>query len=90
MGRTNPTYRQCVQQFKQDWQPFRRALYRQDQPVFDRLLEHADTFANAGFYQNGQDPRWAILMSMLLWHERKLIEIETRLTNEAADPNPPS
>lgn len=72
MGRTNPTYRDWLRSFEQDWQPFRRALRRQYQDDFDRLFEHADGFADAAGFANARDPELALLLSMLLAHEREL------------------
>lgn len=79
MGRTNPTYRYVLQQFRERWGKYRRGLRRQHQDDFDRLLEHADEHAAAAGYMNAEDPELMILISLLLAHEIKLRELSERL-----------
>lgn len=76
MGRTNPTYRDWLRRFEERWQSFRRALRRRHQPAFDRLFEQARQHADAAGYANATDPEVALLISMLLAHERRLEELE--------------
>lgn len=85
MGRTNPTYRDDLRDFERRWQPFRRALRRQYQSDFDRLVEDADRFADAAGYRNPRDPEVAILVSMLLAHEVELRQLREQITAEPAD-----
>ncbi|WP_135822389.1 hypothetical protein [Halostella litorea] len=79
MGRTNPTFRDFLQTFRSQWQPFRRGLRRQDKPHFDRLFEHAESHADAAGYMNATDPEVAIILSMLLAQEREIRELRTQL-----------
>lgn len=75
MGRTNPTFRNVLTALKRRWATYRRALRRQDVPHFDRLFEHADEHADAAGYLNPEEPMHAILLSMLLEHEKQLAEL---------------
>lgn len=76
MGRTNPTYRDWLERFERRWQSFRRALRRRNQPAFDRLFEQAREHSHAAGYANATDPEIALLLSILLAHERRLAELE--------------
>ena len=85
MGRTNPTFRNVLRRFEENWQQYRRALRREHQEDFDELLEHADRFAAAAGMQNPTDPEKAILVSVLLAHEVEQRELRERVENLEAD-----
>lgn len=72
MGRTNPTYRDWLRAFEDDWAPYRRALRRRRQPDFDRLFERARDHADAAGHANPRDPELALLLSVLVAHEAEL------------------
>lgn len=76
MGKTNPTYRDRVNEFEDDWQQFRGFLRRRHQPHFDKLIEHARNHADAGGVQNPVEPKWAILVSLCLAQQRELTELQ--------------
>lgn len=76
MGRTNATFRHLLQGIRERWRGYRRALRARDQPHYDRLFEHADAHADASGYRNPEDPMDAVLLSMLLEHEKRLAELE--------------
>lgn len=75
MGRTNPTYRDYVQEVETDWNSFRRGLRREYKDDFDRLFDRARTHADAAGYHNSTDPNMALLLSILLAHEHELREL---------------
>ena len=79
MGRSKPTFRNYLDAFEGDWQPYRRALRRRDQPGFDRLFEKARGHADAAGQLDPADPRPVVLFSMLLAQERELCELEERV-----------
>lgn len=90
MGRTNPTFRDHLRRFREDWGPFRRALRGPHQARFDDLLEGAKRFADAAGFQNPAAPERAVLVSMLLAHEverqaleERVAELEARLDEPA-------
>ena len=76
MGRTNPTYRQHVRRLNREWGKYRRTLRRQDQPHFDRLFEHAETYADAGSQLNTTDPVVPVLFSIMLAQEKRIAALE--------------
>lgn len=79
MGRTTPTYRDFLRGYEEDWAPFRRALRRDQQAAFDRLFERAHDYADAAGHQNAPDPRFAVLLSMLVAQEHELQTLRDRL-----------
>lgn len=82
MGRTNPTYRDQLRRLESDWDPFRRALRAAEQDAFDQLFEHGRAYAHAASYCNHTDPERALLVSMLLAHERKISQLEAQLEEQ--------
>lgn len=80
MGKTNPTYRDQIRAFEQEWSTFRDWLRRRHQPHFDQLVEHAQNHADAGGAQNPVEPKWAILVSICLAQQRELTELEEEVT----------
>lgn len=82
MGRTNPTYRDFLQRYEEQWQPYRRALRRQYQADFDALFEGAHQFADAAGYVNAEDPQIAALVSMLLAQQVELRELREQLERD--------
>lgn len=75
MGRTNPTYRDFLQQFEDRCSPFRRALRRQYKPAFDEVFEHAENHADAAGYLNSTNPELAVLLSVLVAQQHELWEL---------------
>ncbi len=84
MGRSKPTFRNYLDRLEGDWQPYRRALRRRDQPHFDALFASARTHADAAGQLDPADPRLAVLFSMLLAHERELRELRARSGGDGA------
>lgn len=84
MGRSDPTYRDLLDRFEQDWQPYRRALRRQYQEDFDELMDGARRFADAAGMQNTVHPQDAAFFSMMLSlavRQRRLEERVDELEN---------
>ncbi len=63
----------------QQWNDFRRALRKEDREAFDSLLNDARLHASASTYAINLDPVESALLSMLLEHEKKLLELKKRL-----------
>ncbi|QSX00889.1 hypothetical protein [Haloterrigena alkaliphila] len=82
MGKTNPTYRDTLSKFENDWAPYRRALRLEYQGHFDRLFDQARNFADAGGIQNHRDPMMTHLVSILLAQECRIAELEERLESD--------
>lgn len=79
MGRTNPTYRDCLSGLEREWSDYRRALRTTEQPHFDHLFEHGREYAHAAGYLNHPTPEVPLLVSILLAHERELARLRERL-----------
>lgn len=84
MGRTTPTYRQFLESFEADWQPYRRSLRARYQADFDGLFAKANYFADAAGYQNAADPDVAVLLSVLLAQEVELRRLRAAVEAEVA------
>lgn len=82
MGKTNPTYRDTLSEFENDWEPYRRALRLEYKDHFDRLFVQALNFADAGGIQNHHDPMMTQLVSILLAQECRITELEERLESD--------
>lgn len=80
LGRTNPTFRDLLRATEERWEDYRRALRARDQRVFDQLFEDARAHADAAGYLNHQEPLFPVLMSMLLEQQRRIGELEDRIS----------
>ncbi|OFX15902.1 MAG: hypothetical protein A2V59_10860 [Armatimonadetes bacterium RBG_19FT_COMBO_69_19] len=89
MGRTTQTMTQLVAQEEAYWAPFRRALRKEDQLVFDRLFAAARHHTAPAHYASHSTPFDSILLAMVL-EAMKAVEALGRrldaLTNGKADP----
>jgi hypothetical protein len=66
MGRTVQTMTQLVAQEEASWAPFRRALRKEDQEIFDRLFAAARHHSAPAHYASHATPFDAMVMAMLL------------------------
>mgnify|MGYP006280788425 FL=1 len=76
MGRTIPTFRQMIESFGMEWTEFRRGLRKEDQEMFDTLLNYARRHSAAGHNFAHALPFEPIVISILLEHEKQLRKIE--------------
>ncbi len=81
-GRTVPTYRLALESMAQQWNDFRRALRSGDKDAFDSLMNRARMHASASTYAISLDPTESALLSMLLEHEKELLDLKTKLGRE--------
>ena len=79
MGRTVLPFSQVLEQEIQEWRKFRRGLRKEDQQFLDRLFEKARLHVQAGVYASRPWPFETILISILLEHEKALVELRLRL-----------
>ena len=79
MGRTNPTYRDQLGAIEDEWGAYRRALRRQDQPIFDQLFVYARDHADAAGNLNHADPLAPIWMAIAIEQEKRISELEERV-----------
>jgi hypothetical protein len=79
MGRTVLPFSRVLEQEVQEWRKFRRGLRKEDQQFLDRLFEEARLHVQAGVYASRPWPFETILVSILLEHEKALVELRLRL-----------
>ncbi|MDB2242665.1 hypothetical protein [Halorubrum ezzemoulense] len=79
MGRTNPTYRDCLGAIEDEWGAYRRALRRRDQETFDQLFVYARAHADAAGTLNHSDPLAPMWMAIAIEQNRRISELETRV-----------
>jgi len=79
MGRTVLPFSRVLEQEAQEWRKFRRGLRKEDQEFLDRLFEEARLHVQAGVYASRPWPFETILISILLEHEKALVELRSKL-----------
>ena len=79
MGRTVLPFSQVLEQEVQEWRKFRRGLRKEDQQFLDRLFEEARLHVQAGVYASRPWPFETILISILVEHEKALVEMRAKL-----------
>ncbi len=92
MGRTVLPFSRVLEQEVQEWRKFRRGLRKGDQQFLDRLFEEARLHVQAGVYASRPWPFETILLSILLEHEKALVELKSkiRILEEKKKENEPS
>lgn len=81
MGRSVPTYRMVMEDVIREWGQFRRALRRDDQVAFDRMVNRARAHGSAGSYLGGAIPVETMFLSILVDMEKE-IQALTRIKND--------
>jgi hypothetical protein len=79
MGRTVPTFVEQVKQLEEKWSKFRRCLRAEDRVQFDRLLRSIRFYTPSATYQCSDDPREAVVLSMLLDLQKRLAALEEKM-----------
>jgi hypothetical protein len=79
MGRTLPTVNQVLEQNREQWSRFYRALRKEDRELLDRLFDGAKYFTAACVYQANVTPSESIVLAMLLHLEKELQALKSRL-----------
>jgi hypothetical protein len=79
MGRTVLPFSRVLEQEVQEWRKFRRGLRKEDQQFLDRLFEGARLHVQAGVYASRPWPFETILISILLEHEKALVEMRSKI-----------
>ena len=81
MGKTLPPYSQLIEGERRRWAPFKRALPKADQPLFDRLFDCAKLHIQAGVMVSRPWPFETIVMAIVL-EQHKQVEQLQRLLEE--------
>jgi hypothetical protein len=76
MGRTIPTVNQVLEQNREQWARFYRALRKEDRALLDELFDGAKYFTAACVYQINAVPSESIFMAMLLHLQKEVREIK--------------
>jgi hypothetical protein len=84
MGRTLPPFSQLIEAERRRWAPFRRALPKADQVIFDQLFDCAKLHVQAGVMVSRPWPFETIVMAVLLEHQRRIEEVVRRIEESTA------
>jgi hypothetical protein len=79
MGKTLPPFSSLIEQERRRWVPFKRALPKADQPVFDRLFDCAKLHIQAGVMVSRPWPFETIVMAVLLEQQKQVERLESLL-----------
>jgi hypothetical protein len=79
VGKTLPPFSQLIEAERRRWAPFRRALPKQDQVIFDRLFDCAKLHVQAGVYLSRPWLFEVVVMTILLEQEKQIEAIEREL-----------
>lgn len=79
MGKTNPTYRDALQQTRQQYAPAERAVRGQFRPAWDTIWAHAENHADIMHIHNPTDPMEGILVSICLGQQLEIADLQDRL-----------
>ncbi len=91
MGRTVAPFSQVLEAEFDSWGKFRRALRREDQEAMDALFAAAKYHVAAMAYASRLTPLEAILMGILVEHQKSLRQLQHRLSeleSQHAGPGP--
>ena len=79
MGRTLPTVNQVLEENREHWARFYRALRREDRALLDQLFDGAKYFTAACVYQAHVSPSDSIFLAMLLHLQKQIQELRAGL-----------
>ncbi|MFI5341589.1 MAG: hypothetical protein ACHQ7N_17340 [Candidatus Methylomirabilales bacterium] len=89
MGRTVAPFSQILEAEFESWNKFRRALRREDQEAFDALFAAAKYHVAAMVYASRLTPLEAILMGILVEHQKAITQLRGRIRALEAAIQPP-
>ena len=81
MGKTLPPFSQLIEYERRRWAPFKRALPKADQPLFDRLFDCAKLHIQAGVMVARPWPFEIIALAIILEQQKQVEHLE-RLLDE--------
>jgi hypothetical protein len=82
MGKTLPPFSQLIEAERRRWAPFKRALPKEDQAIFDRLFDCAKLHIQAGVMVARPWPFETIVMAILLEQEKRVGEMLKQLESQ--------
>ena len=79
MGRTIPSYRIAIDMEIAKWKPFKDALRKPEKDVFENMLLRSKLYASAGSMAVRPIVLEAMVMSILLDHHIRLLELTAEI-----------
>jgi hypothetical protein len=79
MGKTLPPFSFLIEQERRRWMPFKKALPKADQPLFDRLFDCAKLHIQAGVMVARPWPFETIVMAVLLEQQKQVERLQSML-----------
>ncbi|MGD0266996.1 MAG: hypothetical protein ABSD47_18895 [Candidatus Methylomirabilota bacterium] len=89
MGRTVAPFSRILEAEFESWSKFRRALRREDQEAFDALFAAAKYHVAPMVYASRLTPLEAILMGILVEHQKAIAQLTGRVRELEAAIQPP-
>jgi 3-methyladenine DNA glycosylase/8-oxoguanine DNA glycosylase len=79
MGKTLPPFSQLIEGERRRWSPFKRALPKADQPLFDRLFDCAKLHIQAGVMVARPWPFETLVMAIVLEQQKQVERLQSLL-----------
>jgi hypothetical protein len=79
MGRTVPSFRNVLEEEKQEWKVFRKALDKSERKAFDEMWDIPKLYITACSNSVSLVPFHPIVMSILFHHYKELMECSKRI-----------
>jgi hypothetical protein len=79
MGKTLPPFSHLIEYERRRWAPFKRALPKADQAIFDRLFDCAKLHIQAGVMVARPWPFETIVMAIVLEQQKQLERLQSLL-----------
>jgi len=79
MGKTLPPFSQLIEYERRRWAPFKQALPKPDQALFDRLFDCAKLHIQAGVMVSRPWPFETIVMAILLEQQKQVERLQSLL-----------
>jgi hypothetical protein len=89
MGKTVESYRIALDIEVQSWSGFAKALRSEDREAFEQLMDMCRSYASAGSNATRPVLFEAMAMSILLFHQKKLLRLEKELNALKQSPSQP-
>ena len=89
MGRTVAPFSRVMEAEFESWNKFRRALRREDQEALDGLFAAAKYHVAAMVYASRLTPLEAILMGILVEHQKAITQLKERVRELESTMRPP-
>ena len=72
-----------MEEIIREWGQFRRALRKEDQEMFDRMVNRARAHGSAGSYLGGANPVETMFLSILVDMEKEIQELRRKSNDDS-------